>query len=131
MQEPVACSEKVVARVGPLAHGERRRGRRVKVSHPVRLRPSDPSVKHFEEVRLTFNASCDGLYFTTRHKSYYKGMRLFVTFPYSSVEALNCEYLGYVVRIDQLTDGRLGVAVQLLSTINLAALGTRASRQQK
>src|SRR2546422_2587202 len=61
-----------------------RRRRRVKMSRQVRVRPSSPVDKHFEEVRATVSASPDGLYFTTWRDAYYQGMRLLITFPYSS-----------------------------------------------
>ena len=43
-----------------------------------------------------------------------------VTFPFSPVpSALNVDYIGQVVRIDQLSDGRLGIAVFLLTIIHV------------
>ncbi len=130
MGETRASSTILTAVVVPLTR-ECRRSRRAKVGLPVRARPSDPTKDdHFEEVRPTLNASRDGLYFATWSQSYYQGMRLFVTFPYSSSEALmDGEYVGRVARVDRLSDGRLGVAVQLLTTINLQASG--ASTQRK
>jgi hypothetical protein len=48
-------------------------------------------------------------------------MRLFVTFPHSDAPgAVNMEYIGRVVRIDPLPRNRLGVAVQLVMSMNLA-----------
>ncbi len=117
MRESKTSSVEVLAVVGTLASSDRRRSRRAKVSHPVRVRPSDPKNEHFEDVRCALNASRDGLYFATRRQSYHKEMRLFITFPYSSAATINCEYIGQVVRVDDLGDGRLGVAVQLLTTI--------------
>src|SRR2546426_8356576 len=49
-----------------------RRRRRVKMSRQVRVRPSSPVDKHFEEVRATVSASPDGLYFTTWRDAYYR-----------------------------------------------------------
>lgn len=122
----------LMAVVAPLA-GESRRSRRAKVGLALRARPSDPEKDdHFEEVRMTLNASRDGIYFATWSESYYHGMRLFVTFPYSSSVALaDGEYVGQVMRVDRLGDGRLGVAVQLLTTINLRVSNTSASTQRK
>lgn len=57
-----------------------RRSRRIKISQPVRLRPSDPN--YTEEVQTTVNLSRDGLYFTTALKHYYVGMQVRVTVPY-------------------------------------------------
>lgn len=91
---------------------ERRRTRRAKISKPVRTRPSDP--KYQGEVRTTSDASRDGLYFTTWAEHYHVGMSLSVIFPYASVDLGNGESAGRIVRIDRLTDGRFGIAVQIL-----------------
>ncbi len=108
------------------------RRRRVKISRQVRTRPSDPHDKHFDEVRVTVSASPSGLYFNTRRNSYYKGMRLFVTFPYfSASDTMNCDYLGEVLRVDELPDGRYGIAVRLVSSMNLAALPGFAGSRRK
>jgi hypothetical protein len=46
-------------------------------------------------------------------------MRVFVTFPYSSPhDPMNCEYVAQVVRVDKLPNGRFGIAVNLLMTVN-------------
>jgi hypothetical protein len=47
-------------------------------------------------------------------------MRLFITFPYYAKNPSgNSEYWAEVVRLDQLPGERLGVAVQLLGSMNL------------
>jgi len=97
--------------ISPLPPKELRRSRRVKISLPARVRPSDPKYK--EEVRTTLNTSRDGLYFTTWTEHYYVGMRVRATFPYASVDVCNSEYLGEVMRIDRLEDGSLGIAVRI------------------
>src|SRR5467141_5312887 len=87
---------------------------RVKIVRPVRVRPSEPRDEHFEDLPVSVNASKEGVYFTTRLKSYYKGMRVFVTFPYSSPhDPMNCEYVAEVVRVEELPNGKFGVAVSL------------------
>lgn len=97
---------------------EPRRRRRVKMARPVRVRPSSPGERNFEEVRLTVSASPEGLYFTTWRNFYYKGMRVFVTYPYSRTsDTPDCEYLGEVLSIDPLSPHRRGVAVRFLTTI--------------
>lgn len=96
----------------PVAQEERRKGRRVKISLPMLVRPSDP--KHKEEVQATLNASRDGLYFTTRAEHYYVGMRLSVIFGYAPTDRCNSASSGKVVRIDRLEDGRFGIAVEIL-----------------
>jgi PilZ domain len=101
---------------------EKRRSRRVKLSKTVRVRPSDPKDEHFEDQPVSLNASKDGIYFLTRRSNYYKGMRVFVTFPYSSAhDPMNCEYVGEVVRVEGQSAGKYGVAVNLLMTMNYNA----------
>ncbi len=97
----------------------KRRRRRVKISKPIRVRPSSPGDRQFDEIRLTMSASPDGLYFTTWRDFYYRGMRVFVTFPYySSVNPSGCDYIGEVLSVDSLSHYRRGVAVRFLGTIN-------------
>jgi hypothetical protein len=98
---------------------ERRKKSRAKISRPIRVRPSEPRDEHFEDVTASINASRTGVYFHTRREKYYKGMRVFVTFPYSAPnDAMNSEYVGEIVRIEALGDGKFGIAVHLLMTLN-------------
>ena len=100
---------------------DKRVGRRAKIARPVRVRPSDPRDDHFEDLPVSVNASKEGIYFTSRRKSYYKGMRVFVTFPFSSPhDPMNCEYVAEVVRVEELPNGKMGVAVQLKMTMNFS-----------
>jgi hypothetical protein len=100
----------------PVKIQERRRTRRIRIGQPVRIRPSDPKDKYFEDSNTTKNVSRDGIYFVTRVANYYEGMRLFVIVPHHSPrEPQDREYLGQVVRVDSLPEGERGVAVQLLS----------------
>ena len=93
---------------------EKRGNRRAKMARPGRVRPSEPRDEHFEDLPVTVNASKEGIYFTTRLKSYYKGMRVFVTFPYNSPhDPMNCEYMAEVVRVEALPKGKFGVALHL------------------
>ncbi len=62
---------------------EQRRSRRAKMAKLLRVRPSEPPEDHFEDLPISVNASREGIYFTTRRNSYYKGMRVFVTFPFT------------------------------------------------
>ena len=49
-------------------------------------------------------------------------MRVFVTFPYTSVhDPMNSEYLAEVVRIDTLTSGKFGIAVDLKMSVNMSS----------
>jgi hypothetical protein len=101
------------------AYPDKRGSRRAKISRPVRVRPSDPRDEHFEDLPVSVNASKEGIYFTSRQKSYYKGMRVFVTFPFSSpYDPMNCEYVAEVVRVEELSKGKFGIAVQLKMTMN-------------
>ncbi len=89
------------------------------MSRPVRVRPSDPRDDHFEDLTVSLNASREGIYFTTRKETYYPGMRVFVTFPYTAPnDPMNCEYVAQVVRVEKLPSGKFGVAVHLLMTVN-------------
>lgn len=102
------------------AVSELRRARRAKIAKQVRVRPSDPRDDHFEDLPVSANASRHGVYFVSRRSSYYKGMRVFVTFPYGSPhDPMNCEYLAEVVRVESLPKERFGVAVDLKMTLNM------------
>jgi len=105
---------------------ERRNKRRVKIAQQVRVRPSEPIHAGFDEVQATINVCRDGIYFPTTLGSYQKGIRVFVTFPYSEMPgAINLEYIGEVVRVDKLTHGRWAVAVHLKSTMNAVSGGNQ------
>jgi hypothetical protein len=112
MSEDEKAGTPVTAVVAPLPPSERRRNRRVKLSQPARLRPTDPV--YTEEVQITLTVSRDGLYFTTALKHYHAQMRVRVTFPYHPSDPVATEYLAEVVRVERLNDGRFGVAVRFL-----------------
>lgn len=110
---------------------DNRRSRRAKIARPVRVRPSEPRDDHFEDVPVSVNASRDGLYFISRLHSYYPGMRVFVTFPYSSPhDPMNCEYVGQVLRVEELENDKTGVAVHLKMSVNLQSAGVKVSSTQ-
>jgi hypothetical protein len=95
-------------------HLEKRGNRRSKMARRARVRPSDPRDEHFEDLPVSANVSKDGIYFTTNRKSYYRGMRVFVTFPFNSPhDPMNCEYVAEVVRVEEFPKGKFGVAVHL------------------
>ena len=97
---------------------ERRRKGRLKLPQTVRVRPSDPRLLDFDEILPTLNTSRDSVYFASKNVSYAQGMRLFVTYPYTDGPgSLNREYLAKVVRVDDLGNGRRGVAVEILMPI--------------
>jgi hypothetical protein len=103
-------------------YAEQRRSRRAKIARPVRVRPSEPRDEHFEDLPISVNASKEGIYFVSRREAYYPGMRVFVTFPFSSAhDPMNCEYVAEVVRVEKLPNGRSGVAVHLKMTMNYTA----------
>src|SRR5258706_13807586 len=89
---------------------DHRRTRRVKLARPMRVRSSEPRDDHFEDLPNSVNASKHGIYFVSKRTNYYKGMRVFVTFPYTSAhDPMNSEYLADVVRLDTLPNGKFGV----------------------
>jgi hypothetical protein len=101
------------------SYDEKRLSRRAKIAQPLRVRPSEPRDEHFEDLPVSVNASKHGIYFQTRRDSYYKGMRAFVTFPFTSAhDPMNCEYVAEVIRVDKLPNNRFGVAVRLVMTVN-------------
>jgi hypothetical protein len=92
---------------------ERRKATREKSSMPARVRTSNPPYE--DEVRTSVNRSDQGIYFTTWNEHYCVGMSLGITVPYSSAIELNSsEREAEVVRIEKLTDGRLGIAANML-----------------
>ena len=110
----------------PLHSTPERRGKgRAKLAQKVRVRPSEPHGKDFDEVVDTLNVCRTGIYFASSRACYHKDMRLFVTYPYLTEHgAINQEYLGRVVRIDQLTGGLRGIAIHLQMKVNLGARDT-------
>lgn len=104
---------------------ERRKKGRLRVPRMVRIRPSEPHLKDFDEILPTQNSAIDSVYFISKNPKYQPGMRVFVTHPYSDGPgSLNREYLGKVVRTDELDHGRRGIAVQLLMPIYLGGKET-------
>ena len=97
---------------------EKRVNPRAKVSRMLRVRPSDSSAEHFQELPITVNVSKAGLYFHTHLSAYRVGMRLFVTYPFTFAnDPMQSEYLAEVVRVDHLADSRFGIAVRLIMRV--------------
>jgi hypothetical protein len=95
-----------------------RRSRRAKEAKPLRVRPSEPRDEHFEDFSVSINTSRDGIFFTTRRSTYYKGIRVFVTFPFTSgYDSRRAEYLAEVTRVENLPRGRFGIALHLLMKV--------------
>ncbi len=102
------------------SYKERRGTRRCKITQLMRIRPSDPNLDHFEDLRGSASVSRSGVYFQSSEKNYQVGMRLFVTMPYShDPTAVNREYLAEVVRKDALPTGMVGVGFKFLMEISL------------
>jgi hypothetical protein len=102
-------------------YSEKRRSRRAKIARPIRVRPSEPRDEHFEEIVASENASREGVYFITRRTSYYLGMRLFVTFPFTnSHDPMSTDYVAEVKRVDKLPNARFGIAVNLVTTVGFS-----------
>jgi len=97
---------------------EKRLNQRAKMSRMLRVRPSDPNDEHFEELPISTNVSRQGIYFHSNRSDYRKGMRLFITFPFTfAQDPMACEYLAEVVRVETVSRERVGVAVHLLMKV--------------
>jgi len=96
---------------------ERRREPRVQVDRLVYVQAADAERGHFEEVRNMRDLSRSGFYFMTERDSYQAGVQLHVIPAFGS---LNLEYLGEVVRVENLPGGEFGVAVRLIRVQNMA-----------
>jgi hypothetical protein len=115
-----------------VAESERRSSRRCKITQMLRVRPSDPEVEHFEEIRGTTSLSRSGVYFKGEVRAYQLGMRLFVTLPYSDQPtAINREYLAEVVRLDKLDSGLIGVGIKLLMDMGFKIGSESAQRGRR
>jgi len=92
----------------------RRGAARTSVLIPVRLRPVRFDDGNFEDVAATSNVSRGCLNVMTWRDSYYTGMRVLVSYPFtSSHKGTGWEYLSEIVRLTQLPDGRFQVALKL------------------
>jgi len=97
---------------------ERRRKPRFRIPQMIRVRPSGPTPENFDEVLPTINGSRNSVYFVPQNGIFEPDMRVFITYPYASGPgAINQEFLGRVVRVDQLPANKQGVAVELLMPI--------------
>jgi hypothetical protein len=97
---------------------ERRRKPRFKIPQMIRVRPSGPNPEDFDEILPTMNASKNSVYFVPQNGIFEPDMRVFVTYPYASGPgAINQEFLGRVVRVDELPGNKKGIAVELIMPI--------------
>ena len=97
---------------------DRRREPRVQVDRLVYVQFADSRDSYFEEVRSMRDLSRSGFYFVTERDSYKPGVRLHVVPAFG---CLNLEYLGEVVRVEQLPSQEFGVAVRLLRVEHMVA----------
>jgi hypothetical protein len=101
------------------ARDERRRNRRFNLAQRIRVRPAGLDGPEFDDQQVTVNISRDGLYFLTRENNYRLGMKVMVTWPYDPTSGgVNLDYLGRVVRIVELPEGKRGVAIHLFLQMN-------------
>lgn len=99
---------------------ERRSSRRCKITQLMRIRPSDPELDPFEDIRGTVSVSRTGVFFHSSEAGYQVGMRLFITMPYSKEPAsMSREYLAEVVRRDTLPNGLFGVGFKILMEMGM------------
>lgn len=74
----------------------------------------DARFRDIEDVGEVIDFTRDGLYFATCMPHYFIGMRLVVTFPYGDKVVAHRKFLGSVVRMEDLGEGKSGVAVRFL-----------------
>jgi len=104
----------------PFSYTERRGSRRCRITQLMRIRPSDPSKDHFEDMRGSVSVSRSGVFFQSSEPGYEVGMRLFVTMPYSRDPAsMAREYLAEVVRRDVLPTGMFGIGIKILMEMGI------------
>jgi PilZ domain-containing protein len=94
----------------------RRRAPRAKLSLPVRIRCFGANWP--EEIGKTSNVSREGLYFETsaRHylEQYFHNWKVGVMRNFQPGDLANLEETGQILRIDNLPDGKLGIAIHIL-----------------
>ena len=96
------------------AKRDARRRKRVEVSLPVHLCAFDARFRDIEDVGEVADFTRDGLYFTTCMPHYFIGLRLVVTFPFGDKVVAHRKFLGSIVRVEDLGEGKSGVAVRFL-----------------
>jgi len=104
----------VTAAAGATAKKDPRRRKRVKVSLPVHLSVFDARFRDIEDVGEVIDFTRDGLYFATCMPHYFVGLRLVVTFPFGDKVVAHRKFLGSIVRVEDLGDGKSGVAVRFV-----------------
>jgi CheY-like chemotaxis protein len=93
---------------------ERRKRRRALISAPVRVRGVHVTGDGPDEISTTVDVSRGGILFLTPSDSYYAGLEVAVTFPFSRTpDVVHAEQRGRVARVHLLPDGRREVAIAL------------------
>jgi twitching motility two-component system response regulator PilG len=110
---------------------ERRGRRRAVISAPVRVRNVD-ATKGPDETTTTLDVSRNGLLLKVSDSSFYRGMQVAVTFPYTRVKGVQqAEQLGRVVRVNEMPCRSFSVAIALNVTASelVSAQGTQIERR--
>jgi hypothetical protein len=95
---------------------DRRNCGRNQLKLPIRIRTAKAT--SIDELTYSENISRSGLYFLTRNSSYKLQLAIKVTYPYwAEPGAINREYDAKVVRMDRMTDGSFGVAVEFTEAL--------------
>lgn len=89
---------------------ERRKGRRFAVRGKVRIR-REKWAGGQPDVASVSNASREGIFFVADHE-YRVGTEISITFPFTGVDS-DIEQEGFVVRVEELSNGRWSVAAAL------------------
>ena len=97
---------------------EKRTNPRAKLGRKMRVRPSDAYKNDFEEIVTSINVSKRGMYFHTDLTSYRVALRLFVTYPFTTLDdPMKTEWIAEVTRVDKLSGNRRGIAIHLHNRI--------------
>jgi PilZ domain-containing protein len=100
--------------------GERRSFERNRLRLPIRVCGTG-NHGQMEEITHTQSISRGGLYFVTR-EDYREGQILKITYPYwTESGGINSEYRAKIVRLDRLSEGAWGIAVEFLQNLGRKA----------
>lgn len=85
---------------------------RAKITQPVRVHAQSRSDE--TEVCRTLNVSKSGLYFLTARHHYFVGLHVHLVLGFRDGDPILKEWVGEVLRVERLSDGRSGIAVRIL-----------------
>jgi hypothetical protein len=115
---PIISSSNIVGDDVPAGSIENRTNPRAKLGRKLRVRPSDGNEDDFEEIATSVNLSKRGIYFHSELQSYRVALRLFVTYPFTSLtDPMKTEWVAEVVRVDELPGNKRGIAIHLHNRI--------------